>query len=87
MNKDGAEYTEASITGNGSVTIYELPVGTYTIEEDTGWSWRYAPSYSDNVTLDKDHTTGTINCTNSLNKPYWLNGFSNVVKNIFGVKH
>ena len=87
VKKDGDKYSEVTIVGNNSATIVELPVGTYTIQEDTGWSWRYAPSYSENVTLDKDHITGTINCTNSLNKLYWLNGFSNVVKNIFGVKH
>lgn len=85
--KGGDKYSEVTIVGNNSATIVELPVGTYTIQEDADWSWRYAPSYSDNVTLDKDHTTGTINCTNSLNKLYWLNGFSDVVKNIFGVKH
>lgn len=85
VNKDGAEYTEASITGNGSVTIYELPVGTYSIQEDTDWSWRYPnPSYTGNdVTLSAANPNGTITCTNSISKQYWLNGFSSVVKNIF----
>ncbi len=81
--KDGAKYSEASITGNGSVIIYELPVGTYSIQEDTDWSWRYTPSYSDSVTLSATNPNGTITCTNSLNKQYWLNGFSNVMQNIF----
>lgn len=88
--KGGEKYTEASITGNGSVTIYELPVGTYTIREDTGWSWRYTPGYSDGgngVALSKDATSGTITCTNTPTKNFWLNGFSAVVQNIFGVKH
>lgn len=83
VNKGNDKYTEASITGNGSVTIYELPVGTYSIKEDTGWSWRYTPSYSDSVTLSATNPNGTITCTNSLNKQYWLNGFSNVMQNIF----
>lgn len=83
--KDGAKYTEATIVGNGSATIHELPVGTYTIEEDTGWSWRFTPSYSDAVTLSKNNASGTISCTNTLNEPYWLNGFSAVVKNVFGI--
>lgn len=87
VKKDGAEYTEASITGNGSVIIYELPVGTYTIEEDTGWSWRYNPSVSGGVTLSSGNATGTITCNNSLSEQYWLNGFSAVVKNVFGDKH
>lgn len=84
--KDNGEYTQATIVGNNSVTICELPVGTYTIKEDTGWSWRYAPSYEDEgVTLRNGVTAGTIICTNKQQKPYWLNGFSDVVKNIFGV--
>ena len=85
VKKDGTNYTEVTIVGNGSETICELPVGTYTIAEDTGWSWRFTPSYSlDNVTLSKNNASGTISCTNTLNKPYWLNGFSQVVTNIFG---
>ena len=90
--KDGSTnvYTQVTIVPDGdkrSVTIYELPVGTYTIEEDTGWSWRFNPSYSTAEALSKDNTSGTITCTNSSNgKIYWLNGFSNVEKNIFGVE-
>lgn len=87
VKKDGAEYTEASITGNGSVTIYELPVGTYSIQEDTDWSWRYTPGYSDDVALSKDVTSGTITCSNTQANSFWLNGFSNVMQNIFGVNH
>ena len=86
--KDGSKYSEVTIWGNGTETIVELPVGTYTIQENTGWSWRYKASYSEDVTLSKDNTSDTITCTNSSNgKIYWLNGYSNVVENIFGVKH
>ena len=86
--RDGVKYSEVTIVGNGSETICELPVGTYTIEEDTGWSWRFTPGYSDAVVLSSDNTSGTISCTNTSNdKIYWLNGFSQVVQNIFGVKH
>ena len=83
--KDNVEYTQVTIVGNNSVTICELPVGTYTIEEDTGWSWRYNPTYGEGVTLSNTAATGTITCTNEQKNPYWLNGFSDVVKNIFGV--
>lgn len=85
--KDGAEYTEATIVGNSSVTIYELPVGPYTIEEDTGWSWRFTPTIGGGVTLSKDNASNTITCTNTKANDYWLNGFSTVVKNIFGISH
>lgn len=86
--KDGVKYSEVTISGNGTETIYELPVGTYTIQEDTDWSWRYPnPSYSngvDGVDLSKDISSGTITCTNKKDFIYWLNGFSTVVRNIFG---
>lgn len=85
--KDGEKYSEVTIVGNGSENIVELPVGEYTIEEDTGWSWRFNPNpnYSGKVILSKDNTSGTITCTNTKNNDQWLNGFSDVVKNIFGV--
>ncbi len=82
--KDGKKYSEVTISGNGTETIYELPVGTYSIIEDTRWSWRYPdPNYSSNVELSKVNQSGTITCTNTKNFIYWLNGFSTVVRNIF----
>lgn len=88
--KDGKKYTQVTVVGNGSETIYELPVGTYTIQEDTNWSWRYPnPTYTDNkVDLSLTTPTATITCTNKLDTNQWLNGFSQVIQNIFGVaKH
>ena len=85
VKKDGQPYTEVTIVGNGEVQIVELPVGTYSIEEDTSWSWRYPnPVYGADVTLTKDHTSDTIACSNKKDALYWLNGFSEVVANIFG---
>ena len=84
VKKDDAKYSEVTIVGNNSKTICELPVGTYTIEEDTSWSWRHTPTYGNEVTLSSTNINGTINCANTQKKPYWLNGFSNVVENIFG---
>lgn len=87
--KDGEKYSEVTIVGDGSENIEELPVGEYTIEEDTGWSWRFNPNpnYSGKVILSKDNTSGTITCTNTKNNDQWLNGFSDVEKNISGVSH
>lgn len=81
--KNGKKYTEVTIEGNGEQTIYELPVGEYTIQEDTGWSWRYTPSYSNDVTLSATAPEGTITCTNTSKNNKWLNGFSSVVRNVF----
>ena len=83
VKKDGTPYTEVTIEGNGTQTIVELPVGTYTIAEDTGWSWRLTPSYSDDVTLSATAPEGTITCTNTSKNNKWLNGFSSVVRNVF----
>ena len=88
VKKDGAKYTEVTIVGNSSVTIYELPVGTYTIEEDAGWSWRYNANNGSRAALSVTSPNGSITCANSSNdKIYWLNGFSQVVRNIFGSSH
>lgn len=86
--KDGTKYSEVTIEGNTSQTLYELPVGQYTIVEDIGWSWRYNADNGTGVTLSAEAPAGEITCTNKSNdKIYWLNGFSQVVRNIFGVSH
>ena len=87
VKKGDAKYSEVTINGNGSVTIYELPVGTYSIEEDTGWSWRYTGNNGSSATLSAQNSTGSITCTNTKTQDYWLNGYSDVVTNIFGDKH
>lgn len=81
--KDGQKYSEVSIWGNGEQTIYELPVGTYTIAEDTGWSWRYDADYSAGVTLSNQNDDGEITCRNTFRDGKWLNGFSRIVPNVF----
>ena len=84
--KDGAVYTSLTIVGNSSKTIYELPVGTYRIAEDTGWSWRFgSTAYTGEVTLSSAADQGTAGCTNSQQDTRWLNDYSDVVLNIFGI--
>lgn len=89
--RNGDLYTQVTVVGNSSITIYELPVGKYTIEEDTGWSWRYDAAYDpdkpDGCTLTAGHNSGSITCTNILKNDRWLNGFSDVIANIFGIRH
>lgn len=85
IRKDGKEYSEVTICGNGIKILYELPVGTYTIQEDTGWSWRFTPTYSGNneVKLSPTLDKGSITCTNTKDNDKWINGFSDVKNNIF----
>ena len=84
--KDGQPYSEITIVGNNSGAICELPVGTYTIQEDEGWSWRYNASDSDSAALTARTPEGSIICTNEKAELHWLNGFSEVSKNVFGEK-
>lgn len=82
----------------GSVTIKGLPVGTYTITEDTGWSWRYELkdvignggectfNNGDNfATYTPDGTSNEIIFTNNWVEAKWLS-FTDSVKNFFGMK-
>ena len=85
--KDDVKYSEVTVWGNGTETLVELPIGTYTISENIGWSWRYSANNGDSAALTAQNPTGSIACTNAKNNNQWLNGFSNVVKNISGVNN
>ena len=85
--KDGVKYSEVTVWGNGTETLVELPIGTYTISENTGWSWRYSANNGGSAALTAQNPTGRITCVNTKNNNQWLNGFSEVVRNIFGTNH
>lgn len=86
VKKDNAPYTQVTIKGTGSVTISELPVGTYTIEEDTSVAWRYGePAYSGSGALSSTNHSGNLICTNTKTTDNWLNHFSRVI-NTYGSK-
>ena len=42
---------------------------------------------TDGCTLTAGHNSGSITCTNILKNDRWLNGFSDVIANIFGIRH
>jgi len=68
----GLDMTVA-IHGNHSVTIKDLPYGTYKVEELTDWSWRYSSSSvpaDGKVVLDSPLKEITFN--NTRNKKQWL---------------
>lgn len=85
--KDGEKYSEVTVWGNGTETLVELPIGTYTISENAGWSWRYTANNGSSAELTAQNPTGSITCVNTKNNNQWLNGFSDVVRNIFGTNH
>ncbi len=65
------------IQGNGSVTIKGLKVGTYTVTEDTSWSWRYTPQGGDSQKITLSSATeanNTVTFTNKRSNGKWLGG-------------
>lgn len=85
--KDGEKYSEVTVWGNSTETLVELPIGTYTISENADWSWRYSANNGGSAALTAQNPTGSITCVNTKNNNQWLNGFSEVVRNIFGTNH
>jgi hypothetical protein len=67
------------VTGD-SVKITGLPVGTYTVTADDGWSWRYnVTSNSENTSMSSAKPDGVVTFTNTLKNPYWLSGSDRAV--------
>lgn len=61
------------ITGNGSATLTGLPVGDYTVTEDTAWSWRYKSDNSKaTTTLSSARDNDSVTITNKLDDNRWL---------------
>lgn len=65
------------INGTGSVTIKDLPLDTYTVTEDTNWSWRYTPTdgASKTITLIANGEND-VKFNNNRSWIYWLSGDS-----------
>lgn len=72
------------IVGTGSRTIVGLPVGSYTVSEDTKWSWRYTldESTDNTAVLSAKNSTATVTMTNELNNEFWLSDEA-VATNVF----
>lgn len=63
-----------AVQGNDSKTIVGLPVGEYTVTEDTNWSWRYADNKTGSATLSSTAPDGTVTITNANPTTKWLSG-------------
>ncbi len=70
-----------TIKENGSITIKHLKFGTYTITEDTGWSWRYTPEAGEQTVTAKNDTE-TVTFKNKRDDDKWFDGNSHA-QNIF----
>ena len=64
--------TKVVIIGDGSVTIKNLEIDTYTIHEENGWSWRY--SCEDQTKTLQPGVTNKVTMTNTRDKTNWLDG-------------
>ncbi len=65
------------VSGNGSAVICGLPIGTYTVTEDEGWSWRYEAKTGPQQAVlkpNKDGDAVTLDFVNNRVAEYWLDG-------------
>lgn len=77
---DPAFSMDVVIQGNSSVTIKDLKPGTYTVTEETGWSWRYtladvSQQVNPATATEKDENDAVlVTFANTREKIKWLNG-------------
>lgn len=76
-NTDSSKVYYATIKGNGSVTMKDMPCVDYTVEQENSWSWRYDDG-AQTVSLSEDKT---IFFDKGAIRDKWLNGNSMVKTN------
>lgn len=78
VSEDRKTDMEVTVQGTGSVKIKGLPLGTtYTVTEDTNWTWQYTPDESEKVfTPSGDYS---VTFTNTYSKSNWLTSFAEVI--------
>lgn len=62
------------INKGGSVTIKGLKIGTYTVTEVTGWSWRYTPDGNGKTITLQPAQTNEVTFANTRSNDKWLGG-------------
>ena len=77
-NNDNGKTMEIVITGEGQKTVKSLPMGSYTITEDTGWSWQYHPT-ADTQTITVSETSKTVTFENAKTPTNWLTSIADVI--------
>ena len=78
VSADGTTDMEVTVKGTGSVKIKGLPLGTtYTVTEDTGWTWQYTPDNASQTIEPNGDSAVTF--TNTYSKPNWLTSFAEVI--------
>lgn len=77
----GKVVTTVVLKNNERKTITGLAVGTYTVTEDTNWSWSYSIVGDNNksATLSSTTTSAVIAVTNHYNSHNWLTSIADVI--------
>lgn len=79
-SKDNPAYVvEVTVPAGGSTTVYDLPCGSYKVEQVKSWSWRYSDG-AQTVTVE-DGKTETVTFDRAAVKEKWLTGSSDAVVN------
>lgn len=79
-SKDNPAYVvEVTVPKGGSITVYDLPCGDYTVEQVNSWSWRYSDR-EQTVEIQQDKTK-TVTFAGAAVKEKWLTGSSDAVVN------
>ena len=78
-NNATGEIYYATIVGNGTATIKQLPMGEYTVTQQNDWSWRHDDSARSITHASVDGTKVVFN--GDTYKDQWLNGNSPLEKN------
>ena len=79
-SKDNPAYVvEVTVPAGGSTTVYDLPCGSYKVEQVDSWSWRYSDR-EQTVEIEKDQTK-TVTFDGAAVKKKWLTGSSDAVVN------
>lgn len=80
---NGNVITTVAVKGGASKTITGLPIGTYTVTEDTQWSWQYNLTSGNDVTKElkanaaEDHAAADF--TNEYKGTNWLTSIADVI--------
>lgn len=76
---NGVTDMDVTVKGTGSVTIKGLPLGTtYTVTEDTNWTWQYKPN-AGTQNVEINGKTAEVTFTNTYSKSNWLTSFAEVI--------
>ena len=76
---DPTYIVEVTVPKGGSTTVYDLPCGSYTVEQVNSWSWRYSDG-AQTVKIEQDQTK-TVTFAGASTKDKWLTGSSAAVVN------